>query len=177
MIKLHKTTSGCPIVQIYLEVGQYPARFEIMRIKLLFLKTILNEDEDSLIFKFLKLQLEQKAKGDWATTCLSDLKALNIYETLDDIKKMTESQFKRILKKQLHVLALKYLTGKQKSKGKEIIYSELYMSEYLLPNNHLTIDDQRALFAVRNRMVNIPQKDEKKIAFCICNEAENMSHI
>jgi hypothetical protein len=29
--KILKTTKGCPITQLYLEVGHYPARFEIKR--------------------------------------------------------------------------------------------------------------------------------------------------
>ena len=34
MRKLLKTTKGCPIVQIYIELGQIPARFDIMKIRL-----------------------------------------------------------------------------------------------------------------------------------------------
>ena len=52
MRKLVKTTAGCPIVQLYLELSQIPARFAIMRSRLLFLK------EDSRISLFVKLQLE-----------------------------------------------------------------------------------------------------------------------
>ena len=33
-----KTTKGCPITQLYLEVGQFPARFEIQKMRLLYLK-------------------------------------------------------------------------------------------------------------------------------------------
>ena len=32
MRKVMKTTKGCPIVQIYLEMGQIPARFEVQKI-------------------------------------------------------------------------------------------------------------------------------------------------
>ena len=54
--KLFQTTKGCPISQLYLEAGQYPARFEIIRRRLLFFKTILNENPDSLILKLSKPQ-------------------------------------------------------------------------------------------------------------------------
>ena len=36
--KILNTTRGCPIIKLYLEVGQYPARFEIQRMRLLYLK-------------------------------------------------------------------------------------------------------------------------------------------
>ena len=62
--ELLKTSKGCPITQIYLEVGLIPARFEIIRIRLLFLKNILNQSEESMIVKIFKLQIESPVKGD-----------------------------------------------------------------------------------------------------------------
>ena len=41
--ELFKTSTGCPIIQLYLEVGQYPARYEIFKILILYLKYILNQ--------------------------------------------------------------------------------------------------------------------------------------
>ena len=64
-----KTGRGCPIAQIYLEVGQIPARFELQRLRLLFLKTILQQDTQSMSYKFFYLQVEQPSRGDWASTC------------------------------------------------------------------------------------------------------------
>jgi hypothetical protein len=52
MRKLLKTSKGCPIVQMYAELGQIPARFEIVKLRLLFLKYILNQNPDSLIYNF-----------------------------------------------------------------------------------------------------------------------------
>ena len=55
------------------------------------------------------------------------------------------------------------------------------MAEYLLPNyQNITIDDQRSIFALRNRMVFIPSNfpnDKKDKAMCPCGETENMNHI
>ena len=47
--KMFKTAKGCPITQLYLESGHVPARYAIKKIKLLFLKTILEENPQSLI--------------------------------------------------------------------------------------------------------------------------------
>ena len=57
------TTKGCPINQLYLSVGQYPARFEIQKMRLLYLKYILHENKESLLYKFFTLQLEMPSKG------------------------------------------------------------------------------------------------------------------
>ena len=59
-----KTLKGCPITELYLSEGQNPARFEIQTMRLLYLKYILLQDEESLISKFLQLQLEKPTKGD-----------------------------------------------------------------------------------------------------------------
>ena len=52
--QIFKTTKGCPITQLYLEVGQTPARFEIQKMRLLFMKYILEQDKASLLSKFLR---------------------------------------------------------------------------------------------------------------------------
>ena len=67
--KILRTQKGCPISQLYLETGQWPARFQITKLRLLFLKSILDENEQSLVFKFFKLQLQQPTKNDWVSTC------------------------------------------------------------------------------------------------------------
>ena len=61
--KILKTTKGCPIVQLYLETGQWPARFAIQKSRLLFLKTILAEDEQSMVSKKNYLQLQRPSRG------------------------------------------------------------------------------------------------------------------
>ena len=66
MRKILNTSRGCPITQLYLEYGQYPARFEIQKRRLLYLKYILEQPEDSLIKKIFNLQISEPTRGDWA---------------------------------------------------------------------------------------------------------------
>ena len=63
MRRLLNTTKGCPIIQIYILLGQIPARFDIIKIRLFFLKYILDQEDDSLILKFLTLQKEKSIKS------------------------------------------------------------------------------------------------------------------
>ena len=51
------------------------------------------------------------------------------------------------------------------------------MAEYLLPNDTLKdVEEQRYLFAIRNRMIDIPMNFGKQ-SNCFCGEKETMSHI
>ena len=74
-----------------------------------------------------------------------------------------------MLKSRLRANALKYLTEKQKSKGKEISYSDLKMADYFLPYNS-------EVYRIRNRMINIPSnfpKSNNKPP-CVCGGEESM---
>ena len=163
MRKVFKTGRNCPIAQMYLEFGQWPARFEIMKKRCLFLKYILNQNENSQIFQFSKLHLEHPTKCDWVSKCLNDLSELRILETLDKIKQMSRNEFKNLIKRRIEINALEYLHNKRGSKGNEIEFTSLQMSEYLLPyNSMMTIEEKRELFALRNRMTDIANNFGKK---------------
>ena len=53
------------------------------------------------------------------------------------------------------------------------------MAEYLNPfNNCLSIDEKCQLFAVRNRMINIPNNFSSKCDFkCVCGQREDIKHV
>jgi hypothetical protein len=85
MRQLLKTSRGCSIAQIYLELGQVPARFDIFKLRLFFLKYILNEEEGSLIYKLFYLQVQNPSKGDWASSCKENLKKLKIHLSFEKI--------------------------------------------------------------------------------------------
>ena len=176
--KVFKTGRNCPIAQMYLEFGQWPARFEIQKKRCLFLKYILNQNENSQIYKFFRLQLDYPTKGDWVSRCLIDLSELKIKKTLNEIKQMPRIKFKNLIKIRIETNALEYLQNKRGSKGKEIEFTSLEMSEYLLPyNSIMSIEEKREMFALRNRMTNIPINFGNKEEKCICGSLETMSHI
>ena len=120
MRKILKTSKGCPITQLYLSFGKYQARFELQKMRLLYLKYILEQDEESKLKKFFNLQIEKPNRGDWASTCLNDLKQLNLTLSMEEIKLMPKYKFATMLKSKIQKNALTYLTEKQGKKGKEI---------------------------------------------------------
>ena len=101
MRKNFKTVKSCPISQMYLEYGQWPARFEIQKMRCLFLEQILEGNEESQIYKFLKLQQNNPTKGDWVSTCLKDLANLKISELIEEIKKMSKNELKKLIKNRI----------------------------------------------------------------------------
>ena len=170
---------GCPIAQLYLTLGQIPARFSMMKIRMSFLKYILDEDDKSLISKVLKLQLENPTRGDWASTCVKDLKQLELSENFQDIKRMKQTTFVKIVNTKIDEIALAYLKNRQGQKGGEIVYSAIELSEYLSPTTDLNISEKRYLFEMKKRMIritaNFPSK--QKLERCPCGETENMEHV
>ena len=54
------------------------------------------------------------------------------------------------------------------------------MSEYLLPNEELSIEKQRNIFKIRNNMTNIKSNfcsEKENTVKCVCGKKENMEHI
>ena len=179
MRKVLNTTKGCPIVSLYLSLGQTPARFEIQKMRLLFLKYVLEQPAESSIFKILKLQIEKPTKGDWVSSCQNDLEKLNFKLTFEEIKAMKKRKYTQILKEKIREAALDYLLDKQGKKGKENKFVYLEIAEYLLPlNNKQTIEEKCEMFAVKTSMVNIPANFSSKCEInCECGLKEDMAHI
>ena len=91
---------------------------------------------------------------------------------------MPKTKFKKLIKCQIQLKALEYLRSKRGSKGQEIEFTTLEMSEYLLPfNSALNIEEKRRMFGIRNRMTDIPYNFGKKEEKCTCGEIETMQHI
>ena len=127
----------------------------------------------------LKIQLEEPVRGDWASSCQTDLEKLDLKLTFEDIKTIKKSEFKQILKEKTREAALFYLLDKQGKKGKENEYPCLEMAEYLLPmNNKITIEQKCEMFAVKNSMINIPANFSSQSEIkCGCGANEDMAHI
>ena len=181
LIQLYSTEKGCPRSQLYFESGLYSLRFEIMKIKVLFLHYILNQDSNSLISQFYTAQSEDPQRGDWVSQTNSICEYLDIDR--GKLKIMTKEKLKSILNIKIRKKALEYLLKLRGSKGKEIIFTKLEMSDYLLPNDSkLSNVDKKYLYAIRNRMIKIQSNfygQGEKESFCPseCGQYLNMNHI
>ena len=93
---------------------------------------------------------------------------------------MTKYRFENLVRKKCKESAYQYLMNKRGKKGEQISYSSIRMSEYLLPNEKMSIEDKRTIFEIRNNMTDIPSNftsEKENKSQCICGEKENMMHI
>ena len=152
MRQLLKTRKSCPINQLYTELGQVPARFDIIKMRIFFLKYILEQDPESSLAKMYKLQLQNPKRGDWASQCKKSMEKIKLNLSNEQIRNMTKYEFKNLVRKKCKESAYQYLMNKRGKKGEQIIYSSIRMSEYLLPNEKMSIEDQRKKFEIRNKL-------------------------
>ena len=91
---------------------------------------------------------------------------------------MSKNKFENMVKSRIEKKGLEYLQSRRGSKGIEIEFNALEISEYLLPfNSKLNIAEKRKLFEIRNRMIKLPYNFGKEEEKCVCGERENISHI
>ena len=85
----------------YLELGCLPLRYLIMKKRIMFLHYIVNQDPNSMLYRFLMTQMKGSKKKDWIVQVLKDLKELKIDEDLEKIKLIKKSKFKNTVDKKI----------------------------------------------------------------------------
>ena len=151
LVQLAKTKKTCPKSQLYLEFGIYPCRFEVMKLRILFYYTIMNEEKNSLLYNFLNLQKQSPVRNDWYSEVRKNMKYLELHLSDDQIQSISKWKLKSMLNKCIDIQALKYILEKRKSKGSECTYKNLATADYFMPSHHkFTIMDKRKIFEVRN---------------------------
>ena len=63
---------------IYLELGIIPIMDLIRRRRLNFLHYILNQENDSILFKVFEKQAQNRNKNDWVSTVCTDLAEIEL---------------------------------------------------------------------------------------------------
>ena len=110
--------------------------------------------------------------------CGSDLKESKMEMTFNEIKRMEMSKFKSLLKDRIVRTAFQYLKSTIRTKGKEIQYDRFKMSEYLLPNQYLSIDDKKLVFSLRSQCFMITDNENNEvIEKCICDANMDILHL
>ena len=147
-----------PKEMLYLELGVSPIRNMIRSRRLNFLQYILQQEKQSLLYTFLKAQIENPTKNDWFQTVEGDIDKFEIGLTIEEIENMSEESFKALVKKKEKEATLKYLNSEKISKNhtkvKHIKHDVLKMQDYLQPNT-ASIDESKFTFALRTRMIDI----------------------
>ena len=153
-----KTKRSCPKHILYLESGIYPARYIIHRKMLSFLKYILNQPNDSILYRMFKVQKENPTKGDWVSSVEELLKIYEINFTFVEIKSMKSSLYKGLVKRQVEKTAFKNLLNKKENdqKGSNIEYTSMKLADYLHPECEIYLADKYEIFSIRSEMNDFP---------------------
>ena len=91
-----QTGSKCPRAIIYLDLSIGHARFQVKKYKLNFLHYILNQHEDSLLFRFSKAYMESPTKGDLVSEVKAWICKYEIATSLKEVSKMKKMHMKKL---------------------------------------------------------------------------------
>jgi hypothetical protein len=138
-----------------------PIRFEIMRRKFAFLQYILKQEKSAMISQVLKATRENSVKHNFVQTCMKYLKTLDISLNFEEIEKLSDRKFKKLLKEKSKVAAFNYLKKEQSKQTKimDIHYDKLEIQEYLLCGDR-DINISRLILKARGLTLDI--KTQKK---------------
>ena len=158
---------------LYLEMGYLPISYIIKERRLMFLHHILQQKEESLVFRFFMAQIKSPTTHDWVSTVLEDLEELDINIEIGDIKDLKKGKFKAIVKEKVTNGAFQYLLKKKEArnsenaKGKLLIFSDFEMSEYLITKEYdFSIEEKKWLFKCRLEDIDIPRKWNNESILC-----------
>ena len=183
--KLLSAPRGTPKEMLYLELGCIPFRDIIREKRLRFLYYILNQKEDSMMYKFLKCQLENSSKKDWVTTIKQDLKELKMENTnFEEIKSMRKTSFENLVKERIkeNVLVKLTILKKSHSKVNDIGHVALKIQKYLQPNQvKISKEESQLIFKLRCRVTNIKANLKKAFDNIECDacgeDEETQEHV
>ena len=81
--------------------------------KLVFYPYILQQEENSLLYRFLMAQKEEPRRGDWYSEVQQILKEFEITNTENEIQSIPPNIFKNLVKKKVLLAGIRYLKIKQ----------------------------------------------------------------
>ena len=117
----------------------------------MFYWTILNKSDSELVKQVFTTQgqFPSKKKDDWVSEVQGDLKNCNINLSDDEIKKMSQYKFKKIVKEQIQLKVMAHLFTLQNkhSKSEKLVFKEK-MQPYLT-STELSTANKQILFKVR----------------------------
>ena len=147
----------------------------------MFLQTILQESETSLMHRFFKAQLSKPTKGDWCQAVLKSIRDLDLTLTFSQVKVMKKEDLQHVIKPACKRSALEYLNSvkSRHSKVLHIPHISFTMQPYLKPNQLSSIE-AKFIFLVRTRMLDVKANFKNKyhdVKCPNCSEEDTQSHL
>ena len=179
-----KAPRSTPKEMFFLELGILPLREIIRKRRLGFLHYILQQKNDSIVYKVFEIQSRNPTSKDWVTTVLNDLEEINMEMKFEDIKKMERKLFMNIVKRKIEYKTLNDLNRMKANHSKvmHIEHNTLKMQKYLMPNEaNLRIEESQLIFKLRCRTTNVKMNMKSSYESYACracgNENESQNHV
>ena len=153
---LVENLKSVPLHLLYLELGQIPAIYLVKGNMAMYLHYLLQQKTGWMLLTFLSAQQKEPKRGDWFSYTQKVINEFNLNLSLSDIKFMKRLSLKVLVlvKQSAKTKAFEDLRVKQAagSKGRNIRYYQLEISDYLMPNSIFYLKDQIDLFEIRCKM-------------------------
>ena len=130
--RIFEAEQGTPVETFYLETSAWLFRFILMGRQIMYYWTILQKSEIELVRAVFNAQRDFPTVGSWISEVHGVLKSCEINFTEDEIRKMSQFQFKKIVKEKIQVKVLVYLvTLQNKDTKSENLHLDSKMQYYL----------------------------------------------
>ena len=179
-----RAPKSTPKEMLFLELGCVPFRELIKKRRISFLHYILNENQDSMMYKFLQSQLKNKRPRDWITLVLKDMDDLKLNLSLEELKETKKPKLKKILNKTVLEEAFERLNKMKENHSKvmHIKHYKLEMQKYLKSSKlKMKQEEAQTVFSLRCRMTDVKNnyKGSYETYACeVCKEKdESQEHI
>ena len=142
-----------PAVSFYLELGVLPISVVIKARRIVYLQSILQRREGSMLLSFFLVQLRNPSKGDWTETVLEDLKDFQIDFSIDFFKNTSKEKMKKLVKQKATEFSFGKLMEKKNrySKLKDLTYSSSQLQAYL-KDGKTSVEEKINAFKFRTKM-------------------------
>ena len=154
MRKILNALSKTAAELFYFELGKYPLRIVWSKRRFMYLWEILHRDTDELVRKVYETQKLSHNKGDWYLIMQNERAKYEISESDDEISKMSQNKFRKIVEKKIHQYALKHLNTMASKHSKSTkIAAEKFEKKAYFSDHRFSKEESQLLFALRTKMI------------------------
>ena len=107
----------------------------------------MEQPEESKGRQMFRLQVDKPLPGDWASTCLNNIKLFKFDLLFEKIRQITKQKYIVLLKEQISMVALKYLLEKQ---GKKLRSNFMFRNDRISPPVQQVLENRRKMELIWN---------------------------
>ena len=152
LISAHDKT---PVEHLYLETAALPIPYILTSRRIIYLKNILDREDEEITKKIYKCQVNNPVPGDWCELVSQDFNKIEMHISEKLIEEMPLPVFKKLVKSYVRNSAFKYLEGLKDShnKVKENKYKHFSSPQEYITSKELSNTQISILFSLRSRSI------------------------